>query len=722
MLAVMVDDDTFGARVLSALRQLVSAPEQSSDEDGGVAGWLDEAADRLRLSAALMRFVGSAGRDQVVRHGQDYEVCAALPGLSTSIVERVRFQLDGAPLGEAPVTDGAHAHLVRYADAVGAHRITWDAVGPLSVPVVRPDPTRFTVVQVVDDAPVVAVDADLLLADPPGLAAALTSLTAAGVVLVYLDLAPKSRTAEVRQATSALGLRSGAVLSHPESDADFGTFGVSFHSVFVTHAMRRARASGVALVGLVSADTAGWQGCAEEGIEALDPAALAVGLKDGTLTPMLKASAAVLEADWSTQDRLSLRLDRATRTRAVPGNACHIELDNRLACATVLDAIDGAQDTVHVQLYILEDGRFADRLGVCLIAAARRGVTVRLLVDALYSGQEILGISNPVVEGLREEPGVEVRANDPIAGPSALEARALKHRDHRKLLIVDSSWAVVSGRNAGDHYYTGFDEVPVADFTAHARIPWLDAHIELRGPLVSAVEESFVEAWRRADGLIPNPQPQTGHAGETSARFVVHHGIEDADGMAAYEALLDGAQSHVIIANDFPIASTLVSAVRRALGRGVEVTLLTGNGVPRRGDGTFFRGPKHREIFEYVTKRRLEPLIRAGMAVYEYATPEALPLIVCRGGVVRPYVHAKLMCADGRVASVGSANLDATASYWEREANVIVEDAPLVGRLEAQLRTMLCHSYRIDLDSAYWRQERAAREVATRLWPDSVYS
>ncbi len=485
------------------------------------------------------------------------------------------------------------------------------------------------------------------------------------------------------------------------------------------------------MVALVSQSEARWDGCSEEGIEWVSPDAVQTGLADGSLAARLRDRAAALQVAWETEDRLSLRLDRTTQTKAIPGNACHVELDNRAAREAVLAAIAGARATVHVQLYILEDSRFTDRLGVGLIAAARRGVAVRLLVDGLFSGHDILGLSNPVVDGLRREPGIEVQASGPIHRPSALEAKALKERDHRKLIIIDGEWAVVGGRNAGDCYYFGFDEVPIADFTAHERIPWLDAHVEVRGPLVAEVQDSFVEAWVRAGGEAPEelaqgapavgiPEPGPGRL--SRARFVVHDGIEDADGMAAYEALLDGAEHHVYIVNDFPIASPIVTAVRRALGRGVTVTLLTGCAVARRGDGTFFRGPVYRQVFEYVTKRRLEPLIRAGLIAYEYATEPELPLIVCQGGVVRPYVHAKLMTTDGRAASVGSANLDATASYWEREANIVVEDPAVVLALEARLEGLLAHSHRLDLDSEYWKRERLVREVATRLWPDSMYS
>ena len=64
-----------------------------------------------------------------------------------------------------------------------------------------------------------------------------------------------------------------------------------------------------------------------------------------------------------------------------------------------------------------------------------------------------------------------------------------------------------------------------------------------------------------------------------------------------------------------------------------------------------------------------------------------------------------VVTADARVVSIGSANLDVTASYWEREANVIIEDAAVASAIEAQIQEMLARSYAVDPDSEYWRAE-----------------
>jgi phosphatidylserine/phosphatidylglycerophosphate/cardiolipin synthase-like enzyme len=188
-----------------------------------------------------------------------------------------------------------------------------------------------------------------------------------------------------------------------------------------------------------------------------------------------------------------------------------------------------------------------------------------------------------------------------------------------------------------------------------------------------------------------------------------------------YEAILDLADSHVYIVNDFPIVTALERAIYRLLARDVSVKLLTGNAAARRDDGTFFPAPLHRTAFEYMVKAKLEPLLRAGVQVYEFVPPPS-PIVVARGGRVRPYVHAKLVSVDGKVTSIGSANLDATASFWESEANIVVQDSAFTASVEAILQELIDGSVELDPESDYWKRERAQRAIVDTLWPGTFYS
>lgn len=708
---------------LAVLRRLfterMGAKDDTSDEPGALGEMVARTLDQLRRHAGVVQFLHPHAREQVVAVGEPFELIASASAIRGLVADRVRFELalpgeEPSVVDECALEAGAAFGLHRC-DTPGLYEWTWAALGPADVVVQRGPSCR---VLVAGSDPVVFVDAALAFAeDPPR--AALEAL-AEFASIAWIDFADEDHHEELRTRLGEADLPRQVILSHVHEDLDRSAFGERFHTAFLRTTCRRLRGLGVPLVGLVTRAHERFAACGDEGIARFDPADL---LSDPTdARERLEAAARDFALRRSAADPLTFRLDETTRSRTREGNHLHVEFDNRQARRAILDAVDAAESSVDFQVYIVEDGGLVDTLGAALIRAARRGVRVRVLVDALYSREQAFGMRNPVLAALRDEPGVEVLAVDPVPVSSLFALSSLKKRDHRKLVILDGARAFVTGRNAGDLYYTGFDEVAITDATPYERIPWLDAHVEVRGPLVADIAAAFARAWGGAGGERAQQQrPEVPPAGPARARLVLHEAIDDANGMAAYEALLDAARSHVFILNDFPIVSTLVAAVRRALGRGVRVCLLTGNAQPRRGDGTFFRGPMYREFFEHMTKGRLEPLVRRGLELYEYAT-EAHPDIVCAGGVVRPYVHAKVMSVDRRALSVGSANLDATASFWEREANVVIEDETVAGTVEDWIERALARSFRVDPDGEYWQRDARARGVVARLWPESLYS
>ncbi len=713
-------------RVVEGLRVLLDRPADDAARPmeplAEAVDLLGSMVDRLHRGAAALRAASPAAADRVVVVGGEVDLVAQLSPVGRRLGRTVRFFRGDALLGETTVGALDRATLFHRAAEPGAAEIRYEVAGRTGRVLLPREESSPFVLQVLGGAPAVAIDTDSLLVARDATVAWVRALERRGASCFFVDVHEVERRAEVRAAVDASGLGPRAVLGHAAAN-DFETLGVDFRPVFAVVLLRRVLMNGVPLAGVLTDDPALRAAAEREGLDAwsaeerLDRAAARV---EG----VAKKHAALAQRRAAAPSEASFRLGVATGARLVPGNLCRVELDNRAAREALFTAIDEAKREILLQFYIFESCAFTEALAVRLIRRARAGVRIRLLVDALYSQQGVLGATNPILEGLAAEPNVEVVASEPIATPDRIETLRLKVRDHRKLAVFDGERALVSGRNAGDVYYTGFDEVPIADFTHHDRIPWLDAHVEVEGPVVADVARCFLEAFVRAGGAPfepPSvPAPRTGPRA-AAARLVVHEGIADANALAAYESILDSARDHVFVVNDFPVLPTLKEAVRRALARGVEVIFLTGNGMARRGDGTFFRGPLYRELFEYMTKHRLEPLLHEGVKAYEYQTP-SLPNVVARGGVVRPYVHAKLMTADRRVLSVGSANLDATASYWEREANLVVEGGPEVARVERLLRRMVKQSVRLDPSSPAWRREAPQRELVSRLWPDRVYS
>ena len=387
-------------------------------------------------------------------------------------------------------------------------------------------------------------------------------------------------------------------------------------------------------------------------------------------------------------------------------------LDNGDARRRVLADIGAAQHHVHLQAYIFEEDATAAAFAEAACAAAARGVTVRVLIDALRSGQ--IGRANPLLTRLEATPGATVRIARPISGLPDLHD--LKARDHRKLLVVDDRIAHVTGRNVGDPYYRGFDEVKLGPQSEARDVPWMDAGVIVEGQVVRSIASAFVDAWRAAGGEAPDPT-FVGPPGEIPVRFVVHRSLVDAHTLELYRHLIDRARKRITLVNTFPVQFELEAALLRALGRGVAVRFVVGNVRPIHGPNDEpFRGGQLRDLATMVVHGRLDALVAAGAQALELGIA-ALPGWDPSLGVVRPHVHAKIVCVDGEALTVGSANLDITAGYWESEAVLLVEDAAIASSAEAAIEALLTHAVRHDPADPAYRLRVARREWIAHNWP-----
>jgi cardiolipin synthase len=101
------------------------------------------------------------------------------------------------------------------------------------------------------------------------------------------------------------------------------------------------------------------------------------------------------------------------------------------------DAILQATASVNLEAYIFQPGETADMLIDAMVARAREGVTVRLVLDAIGS----FGMRGRPIRRLREA-GAEVRFYQPLRW---YRLHRLNNRTHRELLIVDGRVAFCGG-------------------------------------------------------------------------------------------------------------------------------------------------------------------------------------------------------------------------------------------------------------------------------------
>ena len=684
--------------------------------------------ERWGRNPSLRRLLGGVQRDVLTSPGERVELSATL-GVSAKLGTIARFYVDEAVVADVPIGGSGDVRTMITAPGPGLHRVAVKVCNDKGE--VVSEVIGHRLLQVASGRPVVLVQVALFFprpsSDPPPSTsplAALRALMDEGFELVYFDIHEKNRDALIHEELLRQRLPPGAILVYSAEEEELRSLGVDFVSMFASTAIRRLRAKGVPVTTILTEHDDDSEQSRAEQVTVISPSTVLSRALADTFGAEAEQAAQLLR-DRAKSNPLDWRLDQTTESRLVPGNSFHIELDNAKARQRLFAAFEEAVSTIHIQFYIVRPSDFTEHLIVKLIQRARSGVKVRFMVDALYSDEEVLGRLNPLILSLREEDNIEVLAVNPIEFRKQVDVSRLKKRDHRKLVIIDGELAFVSGRNASDEYFSGFNEVPVHDNTRHESIPWLDAHVEVSGPLVREVQETFMHTWDRQGGATIPPDedvlPELETAGSASGRLVVHRGLAETNGLAMYEAMFDVAEDHVYIVNDFPIVPALERAIYRLLARDVSVKLLTGSATTRRDDGSFFPAPVHRTLFEYMVKGKLEPLLQAGVQVYEFVPPPS-PMTVARGGRIRPYVHAKLVSVDGLVTSIGSANLDATASFWESEANIVVQDAEFAGGVEATVQKLIDGSVELDPESEYWKRERAQRAVVATLWPGTFYS
>lgn len=181
-------------------------------------------------------------------------------------------------------------------------------------------------------------------------------------------------------------------------------------------------------------------------------------------------------------------LARSAREQAArhPGlSGIHLLSDGVDAFAARLLLARAAERTLDMQYYIWHGDRTGTLLLEAALAAAKRGVRIRLLLD----DNGISGLDH-VLSALNDHPNIEVRLFNPfrIRFPKTIgfltDFGRLNRRMHNKSFTVDCALTIVGGRNVGDEYFGAGDGALFADLDVLAI-----------GPVVRDVERDFDRYW-----------------------------------------------------------------------------------------------------------------------------------------------------------------------------------------------------------------------------------
>jgi cardiolipin synthase len=328
--------------------------------------------------------------------------------------------------------------------------------------------------------------------------------------------------------------------------------------------------------------------------------------------------------------------------------------------AAELTAIETARVSVHVEMFILQPSRVADRFVAALTARARNGVKVRIAIDAIGS--------LPTPEGYFADlcaAGGSVVRYQPIRWCTL---KRFNNRSHRDLIIVDGIVGFIGGAGISAHWDEG----------DRGKAPWRDTMVRVGGSVVTGLQTCFMENWLEATGEIlagPDSFPLLSVPNRGSPALVVISAPSPARSSRArvlFQLLLATARHSIDISSpyflpDKSARAELVGAARR----GVRVRVITPGAA------------NNHPIARRASRRRYGDLITAGVEIYEY-----------QPGMI----HAKVLVVDGTWSVVGSTNFDSRSFDLNDEVNLAAVDAQLASRLLVDFENDVAASHRITFE------------------------
>ena len=340
--------------------------------------------------------------------------------------------------------------------------------------------------------------------------------------------------------------------------------------------------------------------------------------------------------------------ERKLMTLLLNNNKALLTLNNRMevynngvdSFMSIFKAISSARNFIHLEFYIVEEGELASRLHSLLLAKLREGVEVRFIYDDVGSWS----LSQNYVETLKKA-GAEIYPFLPLM----IHRKKANYRNHRKIVVVDGEMAFMGGVNVADRYVAG-SNIGL----------WRDTLIRVEGEAVTSLQIIFLIDWLFVSGeMLINrdfymPLPQA--SGDSMAQVVASGPDSDWDSIhQAYVALVNMAEEYVYISTPyFMPGDVMLNALKSAAMSGVDVRLM----LPAKSD-TF--------ITYWCSRSFVEELLNAHVKVFFF----------------KPGInHSKVISVDGKLAAVGSTNMDLRSLEQNFEVSMIIYDKQVVQVIE----------------------------------------
>jgi len=392
----------------------------------------------------------------------------------------------------------------------------------------------------------------------------------------------------------------------------------------------------------------------------------------------------LMDVDWSRHSKEAYGIASVGRniigTSTLHGSRYELYSNTQEILAQIAADIDKAQTSVLMEFYIWNEGGTADTVLDAVIRAAERGVSCRLLIDALGASAWWKG-SQP--QKLRDA-GVEAHAALPVGLFRTFVGRT-DLRIHRKIVVVDGKLAWTGSMNLVDPRF----------FKQEAAVgEWVDAMARFHGAIVVSLASTMVSDWILETGDSLKKVVES-----AGLRLVEPDGTADiqlapsgpgysGDGLLQMLlALINAARDELVLTTPYLAPDTSIThALRGAAARGAKVKLI----VPEKVDSLLTR---------YASRSYYDELLDAGVEIHLY-----------KGGLL----HTKSITVDRSITMFGTVNLDMRSIWINYEVSLFVYDKEFSRDIRQLQQTYLDDSEQ--LDPVVWDQRGIKAQFLENLF------
>ncbi|HET6675848.1 MAG TPA: cardiolipin synthase [Nitrospiraceae bacterium] len=365
------------------------------------------------------------------------------------------------------------------------------------------------------------------------------------------------------------------------------------------------------------------------------------------------AEIARLERDSAARRKLMKLVRRNSNSALTNRNQVELLQDAAGFYPSLMRDMDAARHSIHLQYFIWGADPFTDKLKDILKAKAKAGIEVRLLYDPLGSRAHL---TSAYIKDLQAA-GVRMAPTSPL-----YRFHTISYRNHRKITVIDGSIGYTGGMNIGQEHIDGgpgFDS-------------WRDTQVRIVGEAAALLQAVFMVDWYNAvkENLFSAAYFPDHAAGNSTRGVPVQILTSGPDSQWAairqlYSFMIISAQQHVYIQSPyFILEAGLAEALCAAAMSGVDVKVMlsakpSGNPLPDWAANTY-----------------IADVVTSGVRVFFYE---------------KGYLHAKTISIDGKICSIGSANIDIRSFSINYELNAVLYSEQHAQELERDFERDLAY-------------------------------